>query len=109
MSSRIRREHLDRPFDIGDLVHSKGTLTGDRGFTPSAIVDRNKHASEIGMVKSLHNSHGLSCTVEFLDGEACYDDDELVLFAPCYEAHRALWKEHQERYATSNEPATSTP
>lgn len=108
MSNRIQREHLDRPFDIGDLVHSK-SLSHDSQYTPEGVAERHKHASEIGMVKELHNAHGTSCTVEFYDGEATYDDDELVLFAPCYEAHRALWKEHQERYATTNEPVTMTP
>lgn len=96
MSDRISKEHLDRPFDIGDLVHSKGDLKHDRLYTLDAVEDRHKYAGAIGMVKSLHNSHGLSCTVEFGDGgEAVYEDSELTLFAPCHELVAVLWKERE--------------
>jgi hypothetical protein len=95
MSNRIQREHLDRPFDIGDLVHSK-TLTYDATYTKEGVEERHKHDGEIGIVTDLHNAHGNSCTVEFFDGTACYNDEELVLFAPVREHNLALWREHQK-------------
>ena len=102
MSDRIPREHLDRPFDLGDLVHSKGTLTADSHYTAEANEERRKHTSEIGVVKSLHNAHGKSCVVMYADGEAAYHDDELVLFGAYHQAVMGYFKDAVARTVAQN-------
>jgi hypothetical protein len=52
-----------------------------RNYLPSAIVARARHNGQTGVVREHHDSHGLCYGVQFDDGGAFYDPNELEILA----------------------------
>jgi hypothetical protein len=72
------------PIKNGTRVKTTILLSSEverRNYQPSAITARARHNGATGVVREYHDSHGLCYGVEFDDGVAFYEPNELTVLA----------------------------
>lgn len=68
------------PIKNGTRVKATVRRSGKGDYVASAIVARDLHDGQVGVVCDYHDSHGLCYEVKFKDGGvAFYDPDELAV------------------------------
>ncbi len=61
----------------GTRVRATVRRSGRGDYKPEAILDRDLHDGKTGVVCEHHDSHGLCYGVQFEDGVAFFDPEEL--------------------------------
>jgi hypothetical protein len=67
------------PIKNGTRVKATVRRAGKGDYIASAIAARTRHNGKIGVVREHHDSHGLCYGVEFEDGAAFFDPEELEI------------------------------